>query len=95
MTQAVLQGIRRQRAPLPRDSNSRLPQILKQTDRGEQLIVFEDDSKIIFTCRLNLTVLKEYKHLFVDDTFSVRKFVLRPSDLLFQVCLRIFSNFSH
>ena len=70
-TQALSQTIRRQRVPLPLDLNSQLPAALKQTDRGENFILFEDESMIIFTSRSNLNALSECKHWFVDGTFSV------------------------
>jgi hypothetical protein len=70
-TQALSQTIRRQRVPPPLEMNSHLPSVLKQTDRGEDFVLFEDESMIIFTSHSNLNVLKECKHWFVDGTFSV------------------------
>jgi len=52
------------------DYNGRLPLLLRQTDRGENFVLFEDDSMVIFTCDKNLFVLKECKHWFMDGTFS-------------------------
>jgi hypothetical protein len=70
-TDALGQCIRRQRPAPSLDINSRLPQILKQTDRGENFVVHEDDSMIIFTSKSNLNALKECQHWFCDGTFSV------------------------
>jgi hypothetical protein len=70
-TVALEQCIRRQRPRVNLDINSQLPQILKQTDRGENFVLHEDDSMIIFTSKSNLTVLKECQHWFCDGTFSV------------------------
>ncbi len=44
------------------DYNGRLPLLLRQTDRGENFVLFEDDSMVIFTWDKNLFVLKECKH---------------------------------
>ena len=46
---ALAQTVRRQRPQLLLDINGQLPQILKKTDRGENFVLFEDDSMIIFT----------------------------------------------
>ena len=54
-----------------RSKYSRLPDHLRKTDRGEEFILFEDDEMIIFTTKKNLSLLKSYKHWFVDDTFKV------------------------
>lgn len=70
-TQALSQTIRRQRVPTPLETNCNLPSALKQTDRGENFVLFEDESMIIFASHSNLNVLKECKHWFVDGTFSV------------------------
>jgi hypothetical protein len=71
-TDALEQCIRRQRPGLNLDINSQLPQILKQTDRGDNFILHEDDSMVIFTSKPNPSVLKECQHWFCDGTFSVR-----------------------
>ncbi|CAF1047482.1 unnamed protein product [Didymodactylos carnosus] len=55
----------------PLDPNSRLPDNLKMTDRGEDFILYEDDKMIIFTTKTNLSVLKSFKHWFADGTFKV------------------------
>ena len=68
---ALAQTVRRRRPQLLLDINGQLPQILKETDRGENFVLFEDDSMIIFTSKSNLSVLKECKHWFCDGTFSV------------------------
>lgn len=61
-TDALEQCIRRRRPRLNLDINSQLPHILKQTDRGENFVLHEDDSMIIFTSKSNLNVLKECPH---------------------------------
>jgi hypothetical protein len=71
-TQSLSQTIRRQRMAPSLEVNGHLPSVLKQTDRGENFVLFEDDSMIIFTSDSNLSVLKECKHWFADGTFSVR-----------------------
>jgi hypothetical protein len=68
---ALLQTIRRERPAIQLDPNGHLPLILRQTDRGENFVLFEDQSMVIFTCDKNLSVLKECKHWFMDGTFSV------------------------
>ena len=68
---ALAQCVRRQRPALNLDVNSQLPEILKQTDRGENFVLHEDDSMIIFTTKSNLNVLKQCQHWFCDGTFSV------------------------
>jgi hypothetical protein len=70
-TDALSQCIRRQRPPLLLDINSELSPILKQTDRGENFIFFEDKSMIIFTTESNIKVLNECNNWFCDGTFSV------------------------
>jgi hypothetical protein len=52
-------------------SSGFLPPILRQTDRGENFILYEDNSMVIFTCDKNLSVLNQCKHWFMDGTFSV------------------------
>ncbi|CAF5217779.1 unnamed protein product, partial [Rotaria magnacalcarata] len=67
----LLRTIRRQRpAPSTNDDNQ-LPDNLKQTDRGENFVLHEDEKLIIFTTATNLSVLKTCKHWFVDGTFKV------------------------
>ncbi|CAF1308875.1 unnamed protein product [Rotaria sp. Silwood1] len=56
---ALLQTIRCERPAMQLDHNGRLPLILRQTDRGESFILYEDDSMVIFTCDKNLPVLKQ------------------------------------
>jgi hypothetical protein len=70
-TSALSQTIRRQRVAPALAVNGKLPSILRETDRGEEFVFFENESMIIFTCNSNLSVLKECKHWFVDGTFSV------------------------
>ena len=61
-TEALLQTIRRERKPVQLDHGGRLPFMLRETDRGENFVLYEDDSMIIFTCEKNLSVLQECKH---------------------------------
>ncbi|CAF3352404.1 unnamed protein product, partial [Rotaria sp. Silwood2] len=67
---ALLKTIRRERPAIQLDHHGRLPLKLRQTDRDESFILYEDDSMIIFTCDKNLSILKECKHWFMDGTFS-------------------------
>jgi len=69
--EALLQTIRRERPPMQLDYNGHLPFLLRQTDRGENFVLFEDDSMFIFTCDKNLLVLKECKQWFMEGIFSV------------------------
>ncbi|CAF1433378.1 unnamed protein product [Rotaria sp. Silwood1] len=68
---SLMRSIRRQRSSPYSDPNSRLPDNLRKTDRGEKFILYEDNDMIIFTTRTNLSLLKECKHWFVDGTFKV------------------------
>ena len=65
-------SIRRQRQAPPANSDSQLPDHLKQTDRGENFLLNEDKELIIFTSASNLSVLKARKHWFADRTFKAR-----------------------
>ena len=87
-TNTLSQCIRRHISPLVLDINSQLSQILKQTDHGEDLVLFEDDSMIIFISRSNLSVLKECQHWFCDGIFSVsiKNFDCLTYSFVFQVC---------
>lgn len=66
-TDALEQCIRRQRAQVDLDSDSQLPLIVKRTDRGEDFVLPEDESMIIFTSKSNLRVLKQCQHWFYDE----------------------------
>ncbi|CAF5100221.1 unnamed protein product [Rotaria sp. Silwood1] len=68
---ALMQTIRHQRQPVQLDENCQLPFVFRLTDRGENFVLFEDQSMLIFTCDKNLTTLKQCKHWFMDGTFSV------------------------
>lgn len=68
---SLMRTIRRQRSSAHSDSNNHLPDNLRNTDRGEEFILYEDDELIIFTTKTNLSLLKECKHWFVDGTFKV------------------------
>ncbi|CAF1140053.1 unnamed protein product [Rotaria sp. Silwood1] len=56
---ALLQTIRCERPAMQLDHNGCLPLILRQTDRGESFILYEDDSMVIFTFDKDLSVLKQ------------------------------------
>ncbi|CAF1242925.1 unnamed protein product [Rotaria sp. Silwood1] len=56
---ALLQTILFERPAMQLGHNGRLPLILRQTDRGESFILYEDDSMVIFTCDKDLSVLKQ------------------------------------
>lgn len=68
---ALLQIIRRERKPIQLDYDGHLPLILRQTHRGENFVLYEDKSMVIFTGEKNLLVLQECRHWFMDGTFSV------------------------
>lgn len=56
---------------IPLNVVANLPLAFRQTDRGENFVLYEDDSMVIFTCDKNLSVLKECPHWFMDETFSI------------------------
>ena len=72
-SQTLLRTIRRQRQATPAGPDNKLPDHLKQTDRGENFVLHEDKDLIIFTTDSNLSVLKTCKHWFADGTFRVRE----------------------
>ena len=72
-SETLSRSIRRQRQVSPANSNSQLPDHLKQTDRGENFLLLEDKELIIFTTESNLSVLKACKHWFVDGTSKARE----------------------
>jgi hypothetical protein len=84
-SQTLLRTIRRQRQAVPAGPDNKLPDHLKQTDRGENFVLHEDKDLIIFTTDSNLSVLKTCKHWFADGTFSVRKYDLLCHRQLFHV----------
>lgn len=69
--EALLQIIRRERPAQQLDHQGCLPPILRQTDRGENFILYEDNSIAIFTCDKNLSVLNQCKHWFMDGKVPV------------------------
>ena len=69
----LLRTIRRQHPAPPTNVNNQLPDRLKQTDRGENFVLHEDEKLIIFTTATNLSVLKTCQRWFVDRTFNVRE----------------------
>ena len=78
-TEASLQTIRCERKPIQLDHNGRLPFMLREADRGENFVLYEDDSMIIFTCEKNLSVLQECRRWFMDGTFSICLLIFQPS----------------
>ena len=72
-SETLSRSIRRQRQVSPANSNSQLPDHLKQTDRGEKFLLHEDKELIVFTTASNLSVLKACKHWFADGTFKARE----------------------
>ena len=71
--ETLLRTIRRQRQAISMNDDQRLPDHLKQTDRGENFVLHEDKKMIIFTTTSNLSILKRCKHWFADGTFKVRE----------------------
>jgi hypothetical protein len=71
--ETLLRTIRRQREAEPTNPDKRLPDHLKQTDRGENFVLHEDEKLIVFTTTSNLSVLKTCKHWFADGTFKVKQ----------------------
>ena len=69
-SETLSRSIRRQCQVPPANSNSQLPNHLKQTDRGEKFLLHEDKGLIVFTTASNLSVLKACKHWFADGTFK-------------------------
>ena len=61
-SETLSRSIRRQRQVPPANSNSQLSDHLKQTDRGEKLLLHENKQLIVFTTASNLSVLKARKH---------------------------------
>ncbi|CAF1416428.1 unnamed protein product, partial [Rotaria sordida] len=68
---SLMRTIRRQRPKLRSDPNTRVPDNLRKTDRGEEFILYEDNEMIIFTTKTNLSLLKNCKHWFMGGTFKV------------------------
>ena len=71
-SETLSRSIRRQRQVAPTNSNSQLPDHLKQTDRGEKFLLHANKELIVFTTASNLSVLKACKHWFADGTFKAR-----------------------
>jgi FLYWCH zinc finger domain len=70
-TETLLRTIRRQRQGEAPNPDNLLPDHLKVTDRGDNFVLHEDKTLIIFTTDSNLSVLKSCKHWFADGTFKV------------------------
>ena len=71
-SETLSRSIRRQRQVSPANSNSQLPDHLKQTDRRKKFLLHENNELIVFTTASNLSVLKACKHWFADGTFKAR-----------------------
>ena len=71
-SETLSRSISRQRQVPPANSNSQLPDHLKQADRGEKFLLHEDKELIVFTIASNLSVLTACKHWFADGTFNAR-----------------------
>ena len=71
--ETLLRTIRRQGEAEPTNPDKRLPDRLKQTDRGGNFVLHEDEKWVVFTTTSNLAVLKTCKHWFADGTFKVKK----------------------
>lgn len=71
-TETLLRTIRRQRQD-PKSTSNGLADHLRQTDRGENFVLHEDNDLFIFTTTSNLSILKTCKHWFADGTFKVIK----------------------
>ncbi|CAF2977509.1 unnamed protein product [Rotaria sp. Silwood2] len=69
--EALIPMIRRQRTVETVDVDGRLPEKLRKTYRDEDFILHEDKNLIIFTTKINLSILKQNKHWFADGTFKV------------------------
>ena len=70
-TETLLRTIRRQRQGEASNPDNGLPDHLKVTHRGDNFVLHEDKTLIIFTTDSNLSVLKSCKHWFADGTFKV------------------------
>ncbi|CAF2833416.1 unnamed protein product [Rotaria sp. Silwood2] len=70
-SEALIPMIRRQRTVETVDFDGRLPEKLRKTYRDEDFILHEDKNLIIFTTKINLSILKQNKHWFADGTFKV------------------------
>ncbi|CAF3452497.1 unnamed protein product [Rotaria socialis] len=70
-TETLMVTIRRQRINDKIDTDGRLPDHLRKTDRGEHFILLEDEELIIFASKTNLSLLEENKHWFTDGIFKM------------------------
>ena len=82
-SQTLLRTLRRQRQAIPTDLDNKLPDHLKQTERGENFLLHEDKDLIISTADSNLSLLKTCKHWFADGRFRVREYHLHCHRELF------------
>ncbi|CAF2249018.1 unnamed protein product [Rotaria magnacalcarata] len=70
-TDTLQRTIRRQRQTPKTNPNNRLPDELRQTDRGDNFILHKDDNLIICCTTSNLSVLKTCKQWSANGTFKV------------------------
>ncbi|CAF1255522.1 unnamed protein product [Adineta ricciae] len=67
---SLAKTVRRQ-CPMPcSTSTSQLRGIFRKTDRGEDFVLYEDNQMIIFATTINLSLLRQCKHWFVDGVFK-------------------------
>ena len=69
--ETLLRTIRRQREAETPNPDNQLFDNLKLPDRGDNFVLHEDKTLIIFATDSNLEVLKSCKHWFADGTFKV------------------------
>ncbi|CAF4343910.1 unnamed protein product, partial [Rotaria magnacalcarata] len=68
--ESLMLMIQRQRTTETVDADGRLPEKLRKTYRDEGFILHEDKKLIIFTKKINLSILKQNKHWFANGTFK-------------------------
>ena len=103
-TDTLQRTIRRQRQTPKTNPDNQLPDHLKQTDRGDNFVLHENNKLIIFTTTSNLSVLKTCKHWFADGTFKVKKEIIlllfnyiyfRYVRMIFIKCLHYMDYLNH
>ena len=68
--EVLLQTSRRERKPIQLGHNGLSTLMLRETDRGENFVHYEDDSMIIFTCENNRPVLQDCRRTERSTYFS-------------------------
>ncbi|CAF1077729.1 unnamed protein product [Rotaria sp. Silwood1] len=69
--ESLMRSVRRQRSAPHSDSNTLSPDILRETDRGEEFILYEYNEMIIFTAKTNLSLLKDCKHCVPEQFYQL------------------------